>query len=302
MSGVPPPPQIWPPSAAPAPLPFSPQGAIGQLIVGYSPLGEPILDPGGPGRLTLARGFAGDFNFASYLYQWYQDDDDCQAFVASYNALAQEYLNWFNQVQLPYYPGPLIVDGLLDWVAAGLYGMVRPLLPTGTSRSAGALGTFVLGTIPLGAVVIVGNVTYYSVDDDYFKRILTWHLYKGDGKYATIEWIKRRTMRFLTGANGIGGDTSQTYQVSVSFGVGDTATISLLGGRRSLAAESGALGTYPLGLSALPLGGSHTSVVAYPPLPGNTALFQSAVEQGILELPLSRQWTVEIINPTLAPT
>ena len=157
MSGVPPPPQLWPALPAP-PAPPSLGGLGPLLIVGYNPDGTPILSPGSPGRLTLARAFQGDFNFASYLYQHYADDDDLQAFVASYNALAQQYLNWYNQIGLPYYPSALVQGTLLDWVAAGLYGMVRPLLPSGSIRWVGALGTFALGVIALTVVYgLVGS-------------------------------------------------------------------------------------------------------------------------------------------------
>jgi hypothetical protein len=295
MSGVPPPNQIYPPSAPPAPLPFPILGQLGQLVVGYGPLGEPILAPGSPGRPILARQFAGDFNFLSYLYSHYFDDDDLQALVTSFNNLAQQYLNWFNEVQLPYYPGPLVADGLLDWVAQGLYGMMRPLLPEGTVRVEGPLGTFALGEIPLGVAVFIGNLVYYSVDDDYFKRILTWHLYKGDGKYWTTEWLKRRVLRFLSGTNGTPGNViDQLYQVSVTFGAGNTAVISLLLGKRTITA--GPLGTYALG--ELALGEGITTTQHYPPFPGSPLIFQAAVERGVLELPFQYTWSVQIVNPT----
>jgi hypothetical protein len=296
MSGIPPASQIWPPSAPPAPLPFPASGQVGDLIVGYSPLGEPLLSPGTPGRPTLARQFPGDFNYNSYLYTWYQDDDNLQAFVASFNALAQQYLTFANSVQLPFYPGPLIAGGLLDWVALGLYGMVRPLLPSGSLKVTGALGTYVLGTLPLGELLRIGGIVYYAVSDDYFKRILTWHLYKGDAKYFNVLWLKRRVLRFLTGANGIGGDVvDQLPQVSVSFATGNTATISLLQGSRTFDRISGALGSFVLGTMALGL--SHTSVTTYPPLPGSPIIFQDAVAAGILELPFSYSWSIQIVNP-----
>ena len=41
-----------------------------------------------------------------------------------------------------------------------------------------------------------------AVTDDVFKRILTWHFYKGDGKNFSVRWLKRRIWRFLQGANG----------------------------------------------------------------------------------------------------
>lgn len=126
----------------------------------------------------------------SYLYYEYSDDPDLQAFVTTYNAMAQEYVTWFYQVGVPVYTGPLISDALLDWVALGLYGLQRPTL----DRS--------------------------PVTDDVFKRIISWHFFKGGGKVFDVRWLKRRIMRFLAGINGTDPGIDQTYQVSVRF-VGD---------------------------------------------------------------------------------
>ena len=71
----------------------------------------------------------------AYLYQEYQDDPDLQAFWAAYNTLAQQYVNWFLQIGLPIYTGPLIVGPLLDWIAQGLYGIARPTPRSGLSRA-----------------------------------------------------------------------------------------------------------------------------------------------------------------------
>ncbi len=48
----------------------------------------------------------------SFLYQQYADDENLQAFVASYNEMAQEYVDWYNQISLPVYT--LQSGGLLD--------------------------------------------------------------------------------------------------------------------------------------------------------------------------------------------
>lgn len=226
----------------------------------------------------------------SYLYVQYNDDDNLQAFVASYNQLAQNYVNWFNTINLPIYTEPTITGQLLDWVAAGIYGQVRPTLsaPSITTISgslnsveydtteynqldyavtngqsfatASASGTGSVATltfsgslvIPVGTIVSVagvsptsyngtvivtassaGSISYsssatgsqtvsgtitvsvYNTTDDYFKRILTWNFYKGDGTVFNMRWLKRRIVRFLNGVNGVDVSCADTSNVSV---------------------------------------------------------------------------------------
>jgi len=89
--------------------------------------------PSGPTGLTTA--------LPSYLYQQYTDDDDLQAFVLAYNTYAQEFVDWFNSINLPIYTQPQIFGALLDWVAAGIYGLARPVLSSGTFHSVGPYNT-----------------------------------------------------------------------------------------------------------------------------------------------------------------
>lgn len=137
----------------------------------------------------------------AYAYRQYADDDNIQAFFAAMNAGTQTYLDWFNGVGLPYYPG--LSGPLLDWVANGLYGMQRPLLEAGGNPGLGMLNTQVLNVAPLNTFVEPVAGSAYTLSDDVFKRILTWSLFKADGKNFNMRWIKRRVMRFLVGVNGI---------------------------------------------------------------------------------------------------
>lgn len=162
----------------------------------------------------------------SYLYWEYQDDDTCQAFVDAYNQFAQAYVDWFNNINLPIYSGPLIVGSLLDWVAAGLYGFERPTLVSGTLLLIGSYNTQAYDEAAYNTQTSVGSLTYVTVNDDIFKRILTWHLYRGDGFQFSTEWLKRRLVRFLNGPNGVPPLIDQTYDVSVTYASG-TATITL---------------------------------------------------------------------------
>jgi hypothetical protein len=164
----------------------------------------------------------------AYLYEQFADDDDLQAFVAAFNALAQQYVDWFVQIGLPIYTGPNIIGALLDWVAQGLYGIARPTLAAPQPKTLGPFNTYRFGQRPpdIGGRTPPPSTTFSATTDDVFKRIITWHFYKGDGKVFSIPWLKRRIMRFLAGVNGT-APFNTTYQVSVSFGASGQVHIVL---------------------------------------------------------------------------
>ena len=63
----------------------------------------------------------------SYLYTQYNGDPDLEAFFTAYNELSQSNLDKINTLNLPIYTTKSGV--LLEWVALGLYGFTRPVLP-----------------------------------------------------------------------------------------------------------------------------------------------------------------------------
>lgn len=226
----------------------------------------------------------------AYLYQQYNDDEDLQAFVDALNALYQSYVTWFATVMLPVYTNPMVNTDLLDWVAQGLYGMSRPALPSGRSQNIGAINTFALNTWVINEEEIIGPPDYYITTDDIFRRILTWHLWKGDGKIFDIRWLKRRVKRFLTGTDGTAGNTEQTYDVSVTFGVGNQVNINLQSTRRF------AIGGAVIGagqFNTFMPNEFDTTAVSVPVSPYVT-IFKAAVEAGVLELPFQFDWIVNI--------
>ncbi len=197
----------------------------------------------------------------SYLYQQYADDVDLQAFVASYNVLAQEYVDWFSTISLPVYTGPLIEGSLLDWVAEGLYGIRRPTLS----------GTTV-------------------VDDDVFKRVISWHFFKGDGQVFNIRWLKRRVMRFLEGTDGTDPGVNQTYQISVWFSGTNTVNINVLGG---IAVVTGGLLFNAAQYNTKQYNQLDLNITQYV----DTTLAQTlkeAIDAGVLELPFQFEWVVGV--------
>lgn len=224
----------------------------------------------------------------SYLYAQYNDDDDLQAFVSSYNTLAQDYVDTLNDLNLPIYTNSNINGPLLDWVGQGLYGYPRPSISTGFENVIGPLNTYKLNSMLLNASkTLINEATIISTDDIY-KRSITWHFMKGDGKAFTVRWLKRRIMRWLTGVNGVALNPDQTYQISVSFGLSNEVTITLIQSQTTLG-RSALLNTFMLNTTAPNSG----SVIVTPISPLFLAqLFKEAVKSGILELPFQYSYVV----------
>lgn len=225
----------------------------------------------------------------SKLYQQYADDDDLQAFISSWNTLAQIYCSWFANVPLAVYTSPQITGTLLDWVALGLYGFARPSLSSGRNRDLGAYGTYAYGTLAYGMRKVVGPSNVTVTSDDVFKRIITWNFYKGDGNVFNARWLKRRIMRFLTGPNGTAPNIDQTYPVSVSFGPGIVSIQINAGTRKTI---KGPYGTASFGV--LPYGANTSQftpgAVQYPLAP----VLQEAIQSGVLQFPFQLSVTIAI--------
>ena len=245
-----------------------------------------VFPPSGPTSVLLFNG-----NLASYLYVEYQDDDDLQAFVASYNSIAQAYLNWFNQINLPVYTGAPIAGAILDWVGAGLYGVVRPALASGQSAILGPYNSSMYNQVAYDERVIVGPTDVVATSDDIYKRIITWNYFKGDGRVFNIRWLKRRIERFLFGTNGSAPPVNNTWQISVSFGVGQEVSIRLLTQERII--TGGAILGACMYNSEM-YNGFQTEVdFDFPPLP-NTAIFKEAFDSQSLAVPFQFDFNVSV--------
>lgn len=235
----------------------------------------------------------------AYLYQQYTDDDDLQAFVIAFNEMVSWYINWFARLNPADYTQPHIQGALLDWVAAGLYGMMRPALPLGFFRTIGPLNTWALNTWVLNTQKIIAPSDFEATTDDIFKRILTWHIYKDDGDVFTIRWLKRRIERFLTGVDGTGGATeavppwlapSKTYDVSVTFGDNNEVNINFQSVRRRFIGGA-LLNTFALNTTYLNEFDSQSITFPVSPL---ARVFRAAVDTGVLELPFQFKFIVNI--------
>lgn len=240
--------------------------------------------PSGPTVITSLA------TLAAYLYVQYRDDDDLSAFVGAYNSLAQGYLDWFTGTPLPVYTDPSITGALLDWVARGLYGMMRPVLSSGRNRDIGPLNTYAPNVLEPNRRKRIGPSNATATSDDAFKRILTWNLYRGDGKLFNVRWLKRRVKRFLVGANGTAPNVDESYEISVTYGPGIIAIRINVGTR---IVTGGALANR-FGCNKLTPNALFSRFLPGPtqfPLAG---MLKEALESGFLQFPFQYQVTVAI--------
>jgi hypothetical protein len=270
----------------------------------------------------------------AYLYKQYEDDDDLQVFFEALNEAQQNYVDTFNALSLPIYTNPMVAGDLLDWVGRGVYGYPRPALSSGRSNLIGALNTYTpngwgffpvqTGTVPipqpsppppppawmgmvggpvLNGLSLIGPNDIVVADDDTYKRCLTWHYQKGDGKYFDVRWLKRRVMRFCYGVNGTSPEIDQTNQISVTFGPDFNANIRFVLGQRTVVGgclpnRVGPGGFGPPDAAGSPvvdiqLNSLRSTYVAYPSVP-YMAIFKEALESGVLETPFQLNVTCSI--------
>ncbi|MCU5774733.1 hypothetical protein N5923_21725 [Erwiniaceae bacterium BAC15a-03b] len=157
----------------------------------------------------------------SYPFVQYNDDPDVVAFFTAYNKIAQNYLTAFNKLTLPFWPGECINGYLLDWVAEGIYGYARPYLKISEESVAkGAYNSVDYNTVPYAKLKTYRPGKTQYLPDEYFKRILTWNFYKGDGFQFSITWLKRRIARFIYGKSGLDFTLQHISNISISSSAG----------------------------------------------------------------------------------
>jgi hypothetical protein len=160
-----------------------------------------------------------------------------------------------------------------------------------------------MNTLPLNMNKVLYPTHFYIVDDDLYKRILTWHLFKGDGKYFDVRWWKRRIMRFITGVNGGPGPDGvlgpvDTSAISISISPVDQVQISIGWIRRRLVGAA-LLNAPRFKLNAVQLNqiilGPFTQAQSLPYAP----IFKAAMDAGVLEIPF--QYTTTVVLQTRHP-
>ncbi len=258
--------------------------AIGCFVIGHSPIftGGPCLPISRPLLKTIQ----------AYLYWQYRDDDNLQAFVDAYNTLTQEFVDWFNALDLPIYTRDPVSGALLDWVAASpLYGLLRPVLGAGTAQEEGPYDTYAYDELAYDEIIKVSSVVYTSVTDDIFRRIITWHFLKGDGKTFDVRWLKRRVMRFLTGTDGTNPNIDQTYPISISFGYQGQVNIILI--THQTVVNSGAFYD-EFAYDEMSYDELSTASVRIRDQFALAQAFKEAMDEGVLEFPFQFQAVVQV--------
>ena len=161
----------------------------------------------------------------SYLYQQYDNDEDVLAFFTAYNTTSQSNLSRTNNLNLPNYTTKSGL--LLDWVALGIYGILRPVLPFSGTIASGVYNESIYNTTVYNENIVITPSGFYETTDDIFKRIITWNFYKGDGYYFDITWLKNRIYRFLAQTDGIPLPIPNTYDISITFDVDNIVNIAI---------------------------------------------------------------------------
>ena len=221
----------------------------------------------------------------AYLYRIYKEDDRIATFFEGFNKLAQDYIDSFNLLQLPVYKSK--AGALLDWVGLNIYGIPRPVLPVGLETIKGELNSIALNELELNELIKKYPQNFITASDDVYKRVITWHHYKGDGDGFNVRILKRKIMRFLTDAR-----VNQTYQISVSFAPDNVVNIGIY--------QHGRIPLHPSGivndseLSGAPLNELRTQRADFSQFE-LSQLFKTAVDSGILELPFQYDFNVTVI-------
>lgn len=221
----------------------------------------------------------------AYPYSIYKDDDNIAVFFKGFNQLAQDYIDSFNALKLPVYKSK--VNALLDWVGLNIYGIARPVFPVGIESIRGELNNLAFNEIALNELIKKYPENFIVASDDVYKRVITWHHYKGDGDGFNIRTLKRKVMRFLTDSK-----VSQTYQVSVSFGLNNEVNLIIYQNGRMPLHPSAIINDSAL--SESPLNELNSVAIDYTAFE-LSHIFKTAVDTGVLELPFQYSWNVTII-------
>jgi hypothetical protein len=220
----------------------------------------------------------------AYPYSPYKDDDQIYTFFKGFNGYAQDYIDSFNALNLPIYNSK--IGTFLDWVGNNIYGIPRPVFPVGYETTRGELNSTALNEQALNELIHKFPENYVLANDDVYRRVITWHHWKGDGDVFNVRTLKRRIMRFLTNQR-----VDQTYQVSVSFGLNNQVNITIYQNSFIPAHPSAILNDSELNRVALnELTGSHIPL----PVFDLAQTFKTAILTGALSFPF--QYQTPVIN------
>ena len=224
----------------------------------------------------------------AYTYQEYSDDENVVAFFTAYNILAGGYLQWFNSTPLGVYTSPNVSGPLLDWVLNGIYGLPRPVFSSLFRRFVAGINSMPINTSAINQGKLYQSGSAIAATDDYYKRVATWWLYLGDGRYFNITTLRKKVARFIYGVNGTDITLSQTQSVSIT-----------LSGFGSYARLAGAINAAPI--NAASINGWYTrkpsssgQFIITVPAGVSSQYLQQAFNQGLLAFPFTVNATVVV--------
>jgi len=224
----------------------------------------------------------------AYPYQEYADDPNIVAFFTALNEIAQSYLDWFNQTPLAVYTSPNISGALLDWIATGIYGIERPVFSSQTTKYVAGLNSLPLNSTALNGHEFFQSGTATIATDDYYKRVLTWWLYAGNGRYFNVELLRLKVARFLFGVGGTDVTLTQAEAVHIqpqTLASPPAPTLTSTSGGTIAARKYGAQITYvtalgetlPSAPSSLTVLINHLLIVDSPPPESGAVAYDSYV-------------------------
>lgn len=227
----------------------------------------------------------------AYLYIQYGEDENLQALIKALNDYAQSYLDQLNGLNLPIYTKAPVAGALLDWMAEGLYGIRRPSFRYVTLIGGGgsAYNEDAYNEESFGGSMST-DVSLGPVSDDVFRRILTWQLFKGDGKQFNVRWLKRRIMRFLFGVDGIDPPVDQTYPVKILYSYGGVITIRFPTGEGVVTGGT-ICNTFVCNTMAC---NDETSIYTPVSQSVDAGILKQAIDAGILPLPFQYTFYVQL--------
>lgn len=220
-----------------------------------------------------------------YPYLCYVDDDMVSAVMQGISDYGQDYIDSFYTLNLPIYNTKS--GSLLDWVGNNLYGIRRPVFPIGNILTIGEINNTAINELELNKLLTLYPDDFLIATDDIYKRVITWHHYKGDGDLFSIRHLKRRIMRFLTNTR-----VDQTYQISISWGLNNQCNITIYNSGRINLRPSGVINDGEL--NSFAINEQRTEQISLTQFE-LAEIFRKGVDLGILELPFQYTYVVNII-------
>jgi hypothetical protein len=229
-----------------------------------------------------------------YLYAVFRKYQQVSATMKALNVEIQRIYDSLNLLTLPIYTN--WTGEALDFIAQNLYGFSRPWVRSGTVTP--YLSTVpdapVIDTLPPDAFKQGVSATVTLLNDDYFKRLLMWHLYRGDGDAFNIQWLKRRVMRFIqddmfSHVNGI-------HQVSISLskrrkapsiGMADYTPLDVCPPDAYFNTDNQVIDSF---------NNWHIKITTYSPQELDRAIMLKwLIMDNLLEIPLQNTYTIEVL-------